>query len=68
METQHTRFLSIDEVLRITGKSRTTIWRWTNAGLFPAKRKLGPNSVGWLDREVEEWVANRPVEGPGARS
>ena len=48
------------EVLKRTSLSRTTIWRKTRSGDFPAPIQLGPNSVGWLEHEVDAWVANRP--------
>jgi prophage regulatory protein len=61
MSEKLTRYLRISEVCEVTGVSRTTIWRWTRSGDFPAKRKLGPNSIGWCERAVGEWLANRPV-------
>lgn len=54
------KILRYAEVLRRTGLSRTTIWRKIRAGDFPAPIQLGPNSVGWLDEEIDTWVANRP--------
>lgn len=37
--------------------SRATLWRWERQGLMPKKRQLGPNAVGWLESEIEEWFA-----------
>ncbi len=67
MSNKLMRYLSIGEICELTGKSRTTIWRWTRSGHFPAKRKLGPNSIGWPASEVEEWLASRPAQGEAAR-
>ena len=36
--------------------SRTTIWRLEKAGAFPTRVKIGKNSVGWLESEVDRWV------------
>ncbi|NJL26398.1 MAG: AlpA family phage regulatory protein [Thermoanaerobaculia bacterium] len=55
------RYLRTETVLELTGVSRATIWRWMRAGLFPQRRKLGPNCIGWVETEVEAWLANRPV-------
>ena len=55
------RILRYDEITEITGLSRTTIWRYVRAGLFPPPRCLGPNSVGWLASEIASWMASRPV-------
>ena len=39
--------------------SEVTIWRWERKGYLPAKRKLGPNTVGWLASEIEAWWAEK---------
>jgi prophage regulatory protein len=48
-------------VVERVGASPVTIWRWEKAGRFPKRRRLGPNSVGWLESEVEAWVSNLPL-------
>ena len=54
-----------DELLRwptvhlIAGLSRTTAWRMERSGLFPARRQIGANSVGWLRSEINAWIADR---------
>ena len=48
------------EVQQRTSVSRTTRWRWERAGLFPARRQLGPNRVGWLEEDIERWITSRP--------
>jgi prophage regulatory protein len=48
------------DVARITGLSRTTIWRLERQGRFPTRIRLGVNSVGWRDEEVQHWVESRP--------
>ena len=40
--------------------SQKTIDRWSDAGLFPPKVQLGPNSVGFREADVDEWEQNRP--------
>lgn len=42
--------------------SRSTIHRWEldpSSG-FPKRVRLGENSVGWYEHEIDEWLANRP--------
>lgn len=54
------RFLSLPEVQHIAGnKSRVTIWRWVRDGIFPKPRQIGPNSIAWLESELDEWVESR---------
>lgn len=58
------RLIRVDEVIELTGLARTTIWRRERDGDFPARRRLGENSVAWSEREVLEWIAGRSkVEG-----
>lgn len=52
--------LHVDEVMRRTGKSRTTLWRDVRAGRFPAPVKIGANRIGFLESEVMDWQANLP--------
>lgn len=53
-------YLTIAEVLALIGVSYTTLWRWQAQGRFPHRRRLGPNRVGFLRSEVEEWIRSRP--------
>ncbi len=47
------------ELLGLIGVSSATQWRMEKAGLFPARRRLGKASVGWLQTEVEAWLKSR---------
>jgi prophage regulatory protein len=49
------------EVVARTGLSYPTIYRYELRGEFPARRRIGPNSVGWLAHEVDEWIKSRSV-------
>ena len=51
-----TRILRREEVQRITGLSKTSIWRLERAGRFPARRKLGARRVGWCETDVAAWL------------
>jgi prophage regulatory protein len=51
------------ETIQLTGLSRTTIWRLERAGLFPQRRRIGRQAVGWLASDIDEWLATRP-RGP----
>jgi prophage regulatory protein len=51
---------NIQTVVQKTGLSRATIYRYTRRNLFPQKRRIGPNRVGWLAAEVIAWVASLP--------
>lgn len=49
----------LPEVRRITGLGRSTIYRLQADRKFPPRIKLGVRAVGWLEREVQEWLATR---------
>ena len=55
------RLLRIAEVVHATGLSRMTIYRLERAGEFPARRRLGRNSVAWLDDDITAWIDSRPA-------
>ncbi len=58
------RLLRIQEVISVTGISRMTIYRLEKDGAFPSRRRLGKNSVAWLDDDISAWVAGRPSVAP----
>ncbi|HNP03269.1 MAG TPA: AlpA family phage regulatory protein [Rhodocyclaceae bacterium] len=47
------------EVRQATKLSRSTRWRLEHQGLFPRRRQLSANAVGWLKSEVLAWIAAR---------
>ncbi len=53
------RILRLREVLSQTGLSRSTLYTLVKANDFPRMINLGPRSVGWLESEVDEWIAQR---------
>jgi prophage regulatory protein len=55
------RLMRIADVVRSTGLSRMTIYRLERAGEFPARRRLGRNSVAWLDNDITAWIDSRPA-------
>ena len=55
------RIIRRTEVCDLTGLSNSSIVRLERRGEFPARRRLGPNAVGYLLTEVEAWIASRPA-------
>lgn len=51
------------EVLRLLGKSSSTLDRWEKEGRFPQRVVLGPNSVAWFEDEVDDTLNNLPRGG-----
>ena len=54
------KILNVKQICEATGLSSVTIWRKEKAGEFPARRQLGLRRVGWLSREVDEWLEATP--------
>ena len=49
------------EVVARAGVSYGSIYRYEKRGEFPARRRIGPNAVGWIAHEVDEWIKSRAV-------
>ncbi len=49
---------------RLTGLSRSSIYRKELTGTFPRRRRLGPNSVGWITSEVLAWIRDTQKDEP----
>ena len=42
-----------------TGLSRSTLYQYIKDGAFPKSIALGPRSVGWLESDISDWIAER---------
>ncbi|BAZ92608.1 phage transcriptional regulator, AlpA [Thiohalobacter thiocyanaticus] len=42
-----------------TGLSRSTIYLRISEGTFPKPISLGARAVGWLESEIEDWLAQQ---------
>jgi prophage regulatory protein len=59
------RMLRWPAVAELTGLSRSSVFRLERRGKFPRRRKLGDNSVAWVEGEVSAWLEGRPVSVVG---
>jgi len=62
------RLLSKKHVREMVLYSPQHIARLEAAGKFPKRVQLGPGRVGWVDTEVEGWLAARIAERDTPRS
>jgi prophage regulatory protein len=51
--------LRLPAVKTRTGLSRSTIYLRIAEGRFPKPVSLGVRAIGWLDNEIDAWVANQ---------
>jgi prophage regulatory protein len=56
------RLLSKKQVREMVLYSPQHIARLEAAGKFPKRVQLGPGRVGWVDEEVQGWLAARIAE------
>jgi prophage regulatory protein len=49
---QHSSLLRLREVQRISGLSRSSIYRMEAAGKFPARVKLSERAIAWREAEI----------------
>lgn len=53
------RIMRLPEVIGRTGLRRSTIYHHIAKGTFPKQISLGPRCIGWLESEVNGWIAQR---------
>ena len=51
-----TRFLRDTDLARIFGVNRTSIWRWTQAGILPQPHRFSPGCSRWPETVVADLV------------
>lgn len=52
--------LTTKETGALTKLSRTSLWRMTREGRFPAPRELGQGQIRWSAEDVRDWLSNLP--------
>ena len=56
------RIIRKPELRKRVPLSDPTIWRMEKEGKFPKRLRLGGNSCGWLESEVDAWMQSRADE------
>ena len=59
MENNKEEFLRLKQVKSLIGLCISSIYNKINEGTFPRPVKLGPQSVAWLQSEVQLWMDER---------
>lgn len=58
----NTKILRKPAVLERCGFGTTTLYKFMNEGAFPKAVRLGERAVGWIETEVDDWLARRMAE------
>jgi prophage regulatory protein len=53
------RILRLPEVCAVTGFGRSMIYQMEAEGRFPRRVNIGARAVGWVEREVQQWIQQR---------
>ncbi|AOJ49728.1 MULTISPECIES: helix-turn-helix transcriptional regulator [Burkholderia] len=61
--TSGNRVVRMRPLIERVGLSKSEIYRRIQAGTFPRPIALGVRAVGWLERDVESWLATRAKRG-----
>ena len=48
------------ELADILSVSPVTVWRMEKRGELPPRKKISNRCVGWLEKDIEEWLESRP--------
>ncbi|WP_394546856.1 AlpA family phage regulatory protein [Pantoea ananatis] len=68
MSSSTVKILRMRAVAAKLGIARSTIYDWLNPksnrydATFPKQRRLGQQSVGWLETELDQWLLTRNVK------
>ena len=54
------RLLRLEQVIEKTGMSRASVYRRLADKTFPRPRRCGPNSIRFVEDEVDEWISALP--------
>ena len=56
------KVIRLPEVCSVTGLCRSMIYQLESDQRFPKRIKIGARAVGWVEGEVQEWLAIQ-IEG-----
>lgn len=54
-----TSILRLADVEARCAVNRRTLYYWMERGMFPRPIQLVPRTVGWLDSDIEAWIAEK---------
>jgi len=66
------QILRLPQVFQVTGLCRSMVYQMEAEQRFPRRIKIGTRAVGWLQGEIQAWLAarvevSRPAALPQAR-
>ncbi len=55
----YVQLLRLPQVCQVTGLRRSMIYQLEAEQRFPRRIKIGVRAVGWIEGEIQQWVAQR---------
>lgn len=49
-------FLTANDVAKLIGMSRSSVWRLAEAGIIPKPKKMGIKKRHWLKTEIDDYL------------
>jgi prophage regulatory protein len=64
------KLLSYDDLKPVKGVpySKVQLWRKEKVGDFPKRVRLGGSRYGWVESEIDEWIAARIAARDASRA
>lgn len=62
------KFQKLEEVMKVTGLSRSAIYKLVMEGGFPPQVSLGGRAVAWVEDEVQKWMTRCMADRTSANS
>jgi prophage regulatory protein len=53
------QILRLPQVCKVTGLGRSMIYQLEAERRFPGRVRLGLRAVGWVESEIQHWLADR---------
>ena len=55
------RLIRIAQLTEKLNISRSTVYRLEESGELPPRRRISANATGWIEEEIDEFIASRPT-------
>lgn len=62
----YVQILRLPAVCRATGLDRSMVYQLEAANRFPRRIKIGARAVGWIEAEIQSWLADRITTSRGS--
>jgi len=58
-ETRPIQILRLPEICKTTGLGRSMVYQLEAQGRFPSRVRISDRAVGWIEEEIQGWLAER---------